>query len=120
MELILLLALVALAVAHVRLAGRTAALEREVEHLWGGAPAAGAAAFEPSPPTAAAVAAPPAVAAAEARREAPGEERAAWVGPAVPEAAARPRENLGGLFERYVGGRLLIWIGGIALAVAGV
>src|SRR4051794_25873849 len=108
MELILLLALVALAVAHLRLAGRTAAVEREVEHLSGGAPAAAGAALAPSPPTAAPVAAAApagAVATPEARREAPGEERAAWVGPAVPEAAARPRETLGGLFERYVGGR---------------
>jgi uncharacterized membrane protein len=30
------------------------------------------------------------------------------------------RETLGGLFERLVGGRLLIWIGGIALAAAGI
>jgi uncharacterized membrane protein len=30
-----------------------------------------------------------------------------------------PAETLGGLFERLVGGRLLIWIGGIALALAG-
>jgi uncharacterized membrane protein len=29
-------------------------------------------------------------------------------------------EALSGWFERYVGGRLLIWIGGIALAVAGI
>jgi uncharacterized membrane protein len=32
---------------------------------------------------------------------------------------ALPRESLGSLFERFVGGRLLVWIGGIALAVAG-
>ncbi|HET9639625.1 MAG TPA: DUF2339 domain-containing protein [Allosphingosinicella sp.] len=31
-----------------------------------------------------------------------------------------PRETLGGFFERWVGGRLMIWVGGIALAVAGV
>ncbi|HEX8579955.1 MAG TPA: DUF2339 domain-containing protein [Allosphingosinicella sp.] len=41
--------------------------------------------------------------------------------PSPPEAAPppEPRESLGGLFERLVGGRLLIWIGGIALALAG-
>jgi uncharacterized membrane protein len=31
-----------------------------------------------------------------------------------------PRPTLASLFERFVGGRLLIWIGGIALAVAGI
>jgi uncharacterized membrane protein len=31
-----------------------------------------------------------------------------------------PRETLGGLFERLVGGRLLIWIGGAALVLAAV
>jgi uncharacterized membrane protein len=35
-------------------------------------------------------------------------------------AAAPARETLSALFERYVGGRLLIWIGGIALALAGI
>lgn len=41
--------------------------------------------------------------------------------PAAPEPARQsPADRLGGWFERYVGGRLLIWIGGIALAVAGV
>src|SRR5688572_15321743 len=32
----------------------------------------------------------------------------------------RERETLGGLFERLVAGRLLIWLGGIALVVAAV
>ncbi|WP_114953155.1 DUF2339 domain-containing protein [Sphingosinicella terrae] len=36
------------------------------------------------------------------------------------EAEAEERETLGGLFERLVAGRLLIWLGGIALVVAGV
>src|SRR3954468_23813211 len=41
--------------------------------------------------------------------------------PAAPDAPrVSPADQLGGWFERYVGGRLLIWIGGIALAVAGV
>jgi uncharacterized membrane protein len=35
------------------------------------------------------------------------------------QVAEAPRETLGGLFERLVGGSLLIWIGGIALALAG-
>jgi uncharacterized membrane protein len=37
-----------------------------------------------------------------------------------PEPASSTRETLGGFFERWVGGRLMIWVGGIALAVAGV
>ena len=37
-----------------------------------------------------------------------------------PEPAPVPGEGLGGLFERWVAGRLLIWIGGAALFVAGI
>ena len=37
---------------------------------------------------------------------------------ALPHAEPEP-ESIGGLFENLVGGRLLIWIGGIALVVAG-
>ncbi|MEA3051874.1 MAG: hypothetical protein QOG72_777 [Sphingomonadales bacterium] len=37
-----------------------------------------------------------------------------------PEAPEPARETLGGFFERWVGGRLMIWVGGVALAVAGV
>ena len=36
-----------------------------------------------------------------------------------PLPASAP-ETLGGLFERLIGGRLLIWIGGVALAAAGI
>ncbi|MFL6862530.1 MAG: DUF2339 domain-containing protein, partial [Allosphingosinicella sp.] len=52
-------------------------------------------------------------------RPAPSRE---WVGGgADTEAApAAARESVGGFFERWVGGRLMIWAGGIALAVAGV
>jgi uncharacterized membrane protein len=49
-------------------------------------------------------------------REAADAPPAAEVEPPV-EAA---RESLASLFERFVAGRLLIWVGGIALAVAGV
>ncbi len=35
------------------------------------------------------------------------------------DAADDERETLGALFERFVGGKLLVWVGGIALAVAG-
>jgi uncharacterized membrane protein len=37
-----------------------------------------------------------------------------------PELEPVAAETLGGFFERWVGGRLMIWVGGIALAVAGV
>jgi uncharacterized membrane protein len=40
--------------------------------------------------------------------------------PTAEPAPERQPETLGGLFERFVGGRLLIWTGGVALAVAGV
>jgi uncharacterized membrane protein len=39
---------------------------------------------------------------------------------AAPEPEPIPHETLGGFFERWVGGRLMIWVGGIALGVAGV
>jgi len=38
----------------------------------------------------------------------------------APEEAARPKESLGGLFERWVAGRLLVWLGGIALVLAAI
>jgi uncharacterized membrane protein len=48
-------------------------------------------------------------------------ERADMLGdPETPHEPPAPPESLAHLFERLVGGRLLIWIGGIALAVAGV
>jgi len=47
-----------------------------------------------------------------------GEGAPLWPEPTV--AAAPAAETLGGLFERLIGGRLLIWIGGIALAAAGI
>lgn len=48
-------------------------------------------------------------------------EPAAEQAEASGEAESAPqRETLAALFERWVGGRLLVWIGGIALAVAGV
>jgi uncharacterized membrane protein len=43
-----------------------------------------------------------------------------WQPADVHEEQAGPRETLGGLFERFVAGRLLIWIGGAALFVAGI
>ena len=40
--------------------------------------------------------------------------------PAEATPVPPPPETLGGLFERLMGGRLLIWIGGIAIAAAGI
>jgi uncharacterized membrane protein len=48
----------------------------------------------------------------------PDEPKAEPPAEAPPEPA--PGEGLGGLFERWVAGRLLIWIGGAALFVAGI
>jgi uncharacterized membrane protein len=42
------------------------------------------------------------------------------VSEAEPEPEPEREEGLGGLFERWVAGRLLIWIGGAALFVAGI
>ena len=39
--------------------------------------------------------------------------------PAGEDTEPAERETLGGLFERLVGGRLLIWLGGVAIIVAG-
>ncbi|MGZ8312073.1 MAG: DUF2339 domain-containing protein, partial [Allosphingosinicella sp.] len=44
----------------------------------------------------------------------------AETGQFAPEPAPAPRETIGGLFERLVAGRLLIWLGGIALVVAAI
>jgi uncharacterized membrane protein len=110
-EILLLLLLLALGAGYVRLDARVAALRRELEALRpiargevriserGGEPfpaAAGIPALDAAAPPAPPMESPP----------------AAEPGPV--------RETLGVLFERYVGGRLLIWAGGIALAVAGI
>ena len=65
---------------------------------------------DPSPPAPSVAAAEAAAPAADAEpHEEPGE---AW--------HEEPRETLGGLFERLVAGRLLIWLGGIALVLAAI
>ena len=106
---------------------RLVRLERQIEELRHGrppdevwnpeppaqelAPAAPATAAPPPPP-------PPAVAIPQRTRWAEPEQ----IGWQVhdEEEGPRERESIGGLFERLVAGRLLIWIGGIALVVAGV
>jgi hypothetical protein len=88
--LLALLGLVALYAAHGQTVRRMRAIELQLAHLIQ-ARSLGEASHAPAP--------------AE-----PQPER-----PTVPV-----KDTLAGLFERVVGGRLLIWIGGIALAVAGI
>lgn len=120
MALLLVVALaglVVLWVMHQRLAARVAELERFAGLT-----------EEEAPPQPQGDVPPATVPQAKAPAPAPAAARtvpdtAALIG-AVPTAPEPPRESsadrLGGWFERYVGGRLLIWIGGIALAVAGI
>lgn len=113
MLLLLLILLVGLAVlyaAHRRVAERIDALERMVDYLSHAAAAASREAPEPARPVAAVPTPiePARVAVPDAAEQHPE--------PAIPAA----RETFVNLFERFVGGRLLIWIGGIALAIAGV
>jgi uncharacterized membrane protein len=103
MEFLLLLLVVALIVGYVRLDARVTALRRELEGLRPHQPAEVRVTERP----------PAALSVATAAPQRPPDE-------ADEEPAAAIRETLGALFERYVGGRLLIWAGGIALAVAGI
>lgn len=117
-------ALIPLLVMVVRLNARVRRLEEEIDRF---VPAAAPAAapdpdFVRRPPPARVVrSSPPPPITAPAEAGAPVEPVLAVDQPQEEEAQAPEpvRENLGGLFENFVGGRLLIWIGGIALAVAG-
>lgn len=112
MELLLLLGLAGLAVFTLRLSARVAELERQLD-------AAEGASGQPDPLFEARVGLRPAQPdAGPAPRPAAADLLAAApeADPVEPEA----HETLGGFFERWVGGRLMIWVGGIALAVAGV
>jgi uncharacterized membrane protein len=128
-----LIALIALAAFVYRLYVRIGALEKEVQWLRDGSPAEPQ--YHAVPPVAdrrpepaqaipAAIAPPPIVPPAVATPRIPDSSRESLIGgtPPHPEPLESPaeRQNVGGLFEQLVGGRLLIWIGGIALAVAGV
>ncbi len=117
MALLLVIALVGLVVLLLmqqRLSARVEELEQFVGLVEKGAPPPSA---EPEALQASAPQAKPPV------PRQPMADTAALVGtaPVAPQAPHLPSAaQLGGWFERYVGGRLLIWIGGIALAVAGV
>jgi uncharacterized membrane protein len=95
MELILLLGLAGLIVALLYLFARVARLEKEVRSLTRG-PAGFA-----------------------GTRPAGGEEAGVDGEEGIDGRSPPARETLASLFEQLVGGRLLIWIGGIALVVAG-
>ncbi|MBV9931359.1 MAG: DUF2339 domain-containing protein [Alphaproteobacteria bacterium] len=118
MEVLLLLFILGLVVGYVRLDARLTALRREVEALR----------FESRAEVRVTERAPepeaPPLASGLAPAPAPASRAAALLAEREAEAADDPappiRETLGALFERYVGGRLLIWAGGIALAVAGI
>jgi uncharacterized membrane protein len=127
MELLLLLGLVGLGIAYARLAGRVVALEREMERgQWRSASPPAVEAFRPATVIRSEAAAPPPPAVATSEPQLPPPPPPPprdWVGEGVAAhpAGARPRaESVGGFFERWVGGRLMIWVGGIALAVSGV
>jgi uncharacterized membrane protein len=113
MEFLLLLLAVGLVAGYVRLDARVTALRREVDSLrWSVSRDVRVTERAPEGPPAAATPAAPSPAAALLGAGAEAAER---------EDEAPPiRDTLGVLFERYVGGRLLIWAGGIALAVAGI
>ncbi len=104
--LLLMLAAIGLAIAQFNLAARMLRLERRLE---AGSPAVA----EPPP-------GPPHVEPAE-----PPPPRASpvdfdWQPDGLLEEEAARSESLGGLFERLVAGRLLIWLGGVALVLAAV
>ena len=113
--------LIILWVKHQRLAVRFAELERAFRLAEESGPVALSTGAEVPPPAMEVKPPPEPSAPPVAMRAAPdtailiGDAASAPDGPTL-----SPADRLGGWFERYVGGRLLIWIGGIALAVAGV
>jgi uncharacterized membrane protein len=121
MGLLFLLAIAGFVLLWLRQKGledRVAGLERALAARESGP----AAEIFPSRPAAPVAEALPAE--ANLRPAAAAVDRAAFLGglPVEEEQdeAEAPRPTMASLFERFVGGRLLIWIGGIALAVAGI
>jgi uncharacterized membrane protein len=127
MEFLLLLGLGGLLVYTLLLMARVKRLEEQVRHWYGeeAAPVPDPL-FQPTPAPAAPVAAAAAAAAAAtaatlaAAAEPQRKPLLDQARLAEAEEPPAPPETLGGFFERWVGGRLMIWVGGIALAVAGV
>lgn len=119
MELLLLLGLAGLFIYTLALSSRVKQLEQQL--------------VEPHHDTSAAAAGPdplfetnrvagpgPAAPAPTIDESFRGREPEGLQGEPGPEPPAPAGETLGGFFERWVGGRLMIWVGGVALAVAGV
>jgi uncharacterized membrane protein len=122
MELILLLGVAVLFVFLLLTWSRVTLLERQVEGLRGALaerPSAPAEAPDPLPDRSS-VAAPPRGTSSRALLDRLEQGWQAEPEPEDEQPWDEPRETLGGFFERWVGGRLMIWVGGIALAVAGV
>jgi uncharacterized membrane protein len=136
METLLLIGLGALLAYTLNLASKVKRLEEQVRHWYGETPAA-----TPDPLFETRVRPDGTIQPApwQANPEAPAEPALAEPGPEPvparssgrhaaitgsaeiePEPEPAAPETLGGFFERWVGGRLMIWVGGIALAVAGV
>jgi uncharacterized membrane protein len=112
---LLLLAVLLLFLANQSLRTRLIRLESRLDELENGAPAP-----RPSPAEAAPAPAPAQAAPAPARPQPVAFEWTPEPEPAIEEDAPARSESLGGLFERLVAGRLLIWLGGIALVLAAV
>jgi uncharacterized membrane protein len=122
MELLLLLGLAALLAYTLNLASKVKQLEEQVRHWYGEEPSpVPDPLFEGRRPRAP-FQAPPRPPLPTALPEPAVPERSATDAVPGPETAPEPErhETLGGFFERWVGGRLMIWVGGVALAVAGV
>lgn len=139
MELILFIGLLAAGASLWRLAERVGRLERELARLdgaaGGAAPAEGDPVFAGRPPArvvrsplpyeagvpaSASVSAPTSPPSPQGRGD-PMDRPLAEAARAAPEAGAEPpAATLGEQFERLVGGNLLIWIGGVAVALAGI
>jgi hypothetical protein len=118
MELLVTILLVGLIVAWMtilNLRARVGVLERQLGPIEAGsaAPVAEAPAQMVAPEPEAAPPAPP----AQPERRPPQPEELVITLEPEPETQG---ETLGALFERLVGGRLLIWLGGIALVVAAI
>ncbi|HEY0147813.1 MAG TPA: DUF2339 domain-containing protein [Allosphingosinicella sp.] len=128
MDFVFLMALAVLGGVVWRLARRIARLEEALREA-GGELRISPSEAEPRRPVAPTVrsaeaAGAPSVITAPAPQAAPPQRRRSPLLDTPPTEAPTPApptpgESLGGVFERLVGGRLLIWIGGIALALAG-
>jgi uncharacterized membrane protein len=123
MEFLFLAALAAMAIFVWRLAGRVEALEAALGEAELAPPRSEEKTEQAPPPARVVRSATIPAALPEERPEPTRPTRTAVLG-APPAVAAvqrpeEPRQTLGGVFEQLVGGRLLIWIGGIALALAG-